>query len=142
MPKINNELCMGCGKCLEICGFDAIDMVGGKAKGNKKCIACWMCAGHCPVGAITVKEIPDHHGAVEKWIHAYAKKHGFAVKEESVGRVAQGLLMNLKKHGAMYCPCRIVTGKKDIDEKSVCPCAYHKREIEEDGECHCMLFTK
>ncbi|MCK4355114.1 hypothetical protein KAW43_02040 [Candidatus Parcubacteria bacterium] len=24
----------------------------------------------------------------------------------------------------------------------VCPCIYHKREIKEDGHCHCFLFVK
>ena len=68
MPEINEELCVGCGKCLEICGFNAIDMVGEKAVGNEECIWCGMCVGHCPVGVISVKYIPEKQNAVEKWI--------------------------------------------------------------------------
>nr|WP_269850493.1 ferredoxin-thioredoxin reductase catalytic domain-containing protein [Methanosarcina horonobensis] len=27
-------------------------------------------------------------------------------------------------------------------KKIVCPCIYHKDEIEKDGNCHCELFFK
>lgn len=74
----------------------------------------------------------------------YAKKNGFSLNpdKEVVKRIARGLLENEKKHGQRYCPCRRITGKKEVDEKSVCPCYYHRDEIKKDGRCFCGLFVK
>ncbi|MGR3220281.1 MAG: ferredoxin-thioredoxin reductase catalytic domain-containing protein [Candidatus Anammoxibacter sp.] len=46
-----------------------------------------------------------------------------------------------KKYGFDYCPCRIVTGDKEKDDKIICPCVYHEEEIKRDGKCHCDLFV-
>ena len=59
-----------------------------------------------------------------------------------VERVINGLLTNEKKYGKKYCPCRRVSGNIEEDEKNVCPCAFHKKEIEKDGHCFCNLFVK
>jgi len=56
-------------------------------------------------------------------------------------RVLTGLVARKKKTGFAYCPCRLVTGNPDQDLKIVCPCAYHKEEIETRGACHCNLFV-
>ena len=50
--------------------------------------------------------------------------------------------LKLEKFGKRYCPCRIVTGDEKEDRKIVCPCIYHKEEVERDGSCHCELFFK
>lgn len=74
----------------------------------------------------------------------YAKKNGFRLNpdEKSVTRVINGLLENEKKKGKRYCPCRRLSGNLEDDAKKVCPCAYHKEEIAQDGRCYCGLFTK
>ncbi|MCC8181256.1 MAG: ferredoxin:thioredoxin reductase [Planctomycetes bacterium] len=46
------------------------------------------------------------------------------------------------KFGEDYCPCRMVTGDAEKDRDIICPCVYHIAEIEEDGHCHCRLFSK
>jgi len=53
-----------------------------------------------------------------------------------------GLLENEKKYGAKYCPYRRVSRNKQKDKKIICPCVYHKKEIEEQGHCHCFLFVQ
>lgn len=41
--------CLGCGTCMDVCPFDAIDMVDGLAVVNKdKCTACMKCIEVCP----------------------------------------------------------------------------------------------
>jgi electron transport complex protein RnfB len=41
--------CMGCGDCVAACQFDAMHIVNGIAKVNrKKCVACMKCAEACP----------------------------------------------------------------------------------------------
>lgn len=75
---------------------------------------------------------------------AYSKKNGFKLNPngESVKKIVDGLLANEKKYGKKYCPCRRVSGKADDDAKNICPCAYHKDEIEKNGHCLCNLFVK
>ena len=80
---------------------------------------------------------------VEKY-EEYAKKNGFRLNpnKKIVERVINGLLTNERKFGARYCPCRKVKGIPELDRKIICPCVYHKEEIERQGHCHCLLFVK
>jgi len=52
--KVNKEKCNGCGECVDICGFDAIKIVDGKAEINDDCVECGACVFRCPNKAITV----------------------------------------------------------------------------------------
>lgn len=74
----------------------------------------------------------------------YAKKNGFQLNSNRV--VVEGLvkkiLENEEKRGARYCPCRMITGNLEKDKGKICPCVFHKKEIEEMGQCHCNLFVK
>lgn len=55
-PVINKKLCIGCGKCAEICSQDTIGIANKKATiYNRKCIRCFCCHEMCPVKAIEVK---------------------------------------------------------------------------------------
>jgi ferredoxin-thioredoxin reductase catalytic subunit len=74
----------------------------------------------------------------------YAKENGFKLNPNPkiVDGIVKGLLMRKEKFGANYCPCRRVTGDKEQDDKIICPCAFHKEEIEKDGHCLCNLFVK
>jgi ferredoxin-thioredoxin reductase catalytic chain len=74
----------------------------------------------------------------------YAESQGFRLNPDDrvVEIICRGLLANQAKHGARYCPCRMVTGKKEEDRKIICPCVYHKDEIARDGHCHCNLFVR
>jgi len=73
----------------------------------------------------------------------YAESQGFKLNpdEEVVNFIIKGLLENEARRGYRYCPCRVVTGDKQKDVKIICPCFYHKGEIEEMGHCHCGLFV-
>lgn len=74
----------------------------------------------------------------------YAKENNFKLNpsREVVERIVKGLLENEKKYKARYCPCRRITGNLEEDSKIICPCAYHRQEIERDGQCLCGLFVK
>jgi len=57
-PKIDPERCRGCGRCVDICPFDAVRL---KANGRgfytaeilrHNCVGCGGCVGRCPVTAI------------------------------------------------------------------------------------------
>lgn len=56
-PVIDQNLCIGCGKCAEICSQDTIVLKNKKAKIIKKgCIRCFCCHEVCPVKAIDVRK--------------------------------------------------------------------------------------
>ena len=53
MPWINEDLCVGCGICVDDCPVDAISMEDEKAKINMEdCIRCSTCHSVCPQEAV------------------------------------------------------------------------------------------
>ena len=142
MPKINENLCIGCGKCVEICGFFALKLEDDKAVlDDECCISCGMCVFHCPEGAIIAGGIEKEkmRELIKNWAETYARVNGFKLNpdEKVTDMVIEGLLKKEQKFNARYCPCRI----QNVPE-NICPCIYHKDEIKKDGACHCMLFVK
>lgn len=74
----------------------------------------------------------------------YAANNDFILNpnKKLVEGILRGLMRNEEDHGARYCPCRRITGSRRDDKNIICPCAYHKEEIEIDGKCMCGLFLK
>lgn len=61
---IDEARCMGCGACVEICTYGAIELAdtkqGKKAKMNPVlCKGCGLCNSKCPTGAIQLKHYTD-----------------------------------------------------------------------------------
>lgn len=56
--KINEELCNGCGACIEGCHEGALQLIKGKAVivSDLYCDGLGACIGECPVGAIEFEE--------------------------------------------------------------------------------------
>jgi heterodisulfide reductase subunit A len=68
VAEVNPDKCMGCGKCQEVCPYNAIElidttkdfedisiMVTKSSINSALCKGCGTCAATCPVGAIMVK---------------------------------------------------------------------------------------
>ena len=54
-PRLKKKLCVGCGKCTEICPAKAITITEKKAViAREKCIRCFCCQEFCPKGAMQV----------------------------------------------------------------------------------------
>lgn len=54
-PRLKKKLCVGCGKCAEICPAKAITITEKKAViAREKCIRCFCCQEFCPKGAMQV----------------------------------------------------------------------------------------
>jgi len=53
--KVDEELCVGCEECMNICVFDGMEMEDGIAQVNQeKCLGCGRCERVCPNNAITI----------------------------------------------------------------------------------------
>lgn len=52
-PYVDQELCIGCGKCTKICAHDAAIVTDKKATiDHDKCVGCGRCIGVCPRDAV------------------------------------------------------------------------------------------
>ena len=80
---------------------------------------------------------------IRQRLDRYLKESGLAYypDDEHVRKIIRKLAEKQKQAGRPYCPCRLVTNDPKADEKIVCPCAYHVKEIEERGYCCCRLFA-
>ena len=67
--KIDNDKCIGCGKCEKICPMKNISINEGKAVANNRCTMCYRCINNCPKQAITLlgKTVVDQ-SVVEKYL--------------------------------------------------------------------------
>lgn len=52
LVKIARDRCVGCGKCLESCPFDALRLIDGKIY---KCDFCGKCVEFCPTRALVIR---------------------------------------------------------------------------------------
>jgi len=59
-PHVDPERCRGCGRCVEICPFDAVTLVPGEdgifhaEVLRHNCVGCGGCVGRCPVTALDI----------------------------------------------------------------------------------------
>lgn len=66
VPAVDSAACTGCGKCAELCQFNAIVSFAGAAAMvfPELCHSCGGCVKVCPYGAIT--EVPFKIGTIER----------------------------------------------------------------------------
>jgi len=56
---LDQELCAGCGACLERCQMDALSLTGPTAElDSERCIGCGLCVTTCPSGALALARKP------------------------------------------------------------------------------------
>ncbi len=64
IPQIDDHLCTGCGRCVEVCQFNALALLGGKVMVFPQlCHGCGSCTWNCPENAIT--EVPHPIGRLD-----------------------------------------------------------------------------
>ena len=78
---VEEEACIGCGKCVDRCQFNALELVNKKITINKKCIGCGVCALVCPEDALNLidrkpKEIKKPPKNILTWMlkRAFSRK--------------------------------------------------------------------
>ncbi|MHA1543228.1 MAG: DUF362 domain-containing protein, partial [Candidatus Hodarchaeales archaeon] len=53
--EVDEDVCVGCGDCLEVCKFRGMKMVDGIAHVNqKRCLGCGRCESACQNDAISI----------------------------------------------------------------------------------------
>ena len=71
---IDSDLCNGCGLCVKVCPYGAVELRDGKAVLNDRCTACGACIDTCKVEAISSdikeREIPDFSDFKGVWVFA------------------------------------------------------------------------
>jgi len=65
IQNVDESLCIECGKCKEVCPYEAIKLNPNPIFDHNKCHGCWACYNHCPTKAIYT---PKFNG-----IYHYAK---------------------------------------------------------------------
>ena len=74
--ELDQEVCIGCGRCLEVCPHQVFARVGKKAgiRVRDDCMECGACALNCPVKAISVDAgVGCASGMINEWL----REHGF-----------------------------------------------------------------
>lgn len=58
-PEVDEDKCVGCGECVDICPVGVLELQDEKAVSlnAEECIGCESCVEVCEQGAITVTEI-------------------------------------------------------------------------------------
>jgi len=78
---IDQELCSGCGNCVDRCPVDAIILDEFAVVNRDLCLGCGLCAGVCPEEAITLHLREDEEEPYErvlalgKAVYEGKKKH-------------------------------------------------------------------
>jgi len=61
--------------------------------------------------------------------------------KEFLNNLFEGLKANEDRYGYPSCPCRLATGKFELDRDIICPCDYRDPDVAQYGACYCALFV-
>ncbi len=76
-------------------------------------------------------------------MEADAKTYGYVLIPDTdlLQAFLEGLKTNEDRYGYPSCPCRLATGKLELDRDIICPCDYRDPDITQYGACYCRLFV-
>ena len=92
-------------------------------------------------GIIMDMETKEGMGA---YVNQVAEKNNWILNGENrtLEDLVDGLTDNKKNLGYQSCPCRLASGKRDLDRDLICPCDYSFDDVKEFGACYCNLFLR
>jgi len=73
-----------------------------------------------------------------------ARSRGYYLNsdENFLKDLLEGLKKNEERYGYPSCPCRLASGKFELDRDIICPCDYRDPDVEEFGTCYCGLYAR
>jgi len=88
IPNMNVEICTNCGRCQEVCRFDAIKTVNGQVTIDLvSCEGCGLCSRVCPVQAIKMEENHCGEWYVSKTKYGPLVHARLGIAEENSGKL-------------------------------------------------------
>ncbi len=81
---------------------------------------------------------------MKEYVGMVSQKNNWILnKDESTfNDLIDGLVENKKAYGYQNCPCRLASGKRELDRDLICPCDYAPDDIKESGSCYCNLYMR
>ena len=81
---------------------------------------------------------------VRQRAEADAKTYGYYLNpdHEFLQDLLEGLKKNEERYGYPSCPCRVASGKLELDRDIVCPCDYRDPDVAEYGTCYCAFYMR
>ncbi len=78
---VDEDLCLGCGDCLEYCQFDALSLNGVIQVEARRCVGCGVCVSSCPENALFLARRPEDEilpipKSEMDWMHQRATARG------------------------------------------------------------------
>jgi ferredoxin-thioredoxin reductase catalytic subunit len=72
-----------------------------------------------------------------------AKPYGYFLTLDQVllQDLLEGLKINEERYGYPSCPCRLASGKIELDRDIICPCDYRDPDVIDYGQCYCGLYV-
>ena len=127
VPKINAEKCITCGRCAEVCQYNALAFVKGKVLVFEElCHGCGSCKLICPANAID--EIGREVGIVEAGHVQISQEFSFVHGKSRIGEaMSPPLIKAVKKYGdekdfklqILDCPpgtsCPVISAVSGVD---------------------------
>ena len=55
ISRVNEDLCAGCGDCLQVCQFGALELDGFAKVEPLRCAGCGQCISACSQGALALE---------------------------------------------------------------------------------------
>jgi len=73
-----DEKCVGCGKCINVCPFNAISLENKKAVIGDACVMCGACERNCPFGAIKIERMQGYEQDISLYrdVWVFAEQRG------------------------------------------------------------------
>ena len=80
---------------------------------------------------------------VRKRAEADAKTFGYYLipDPDLLQAFFEGLKVNEERYGYPSCPCRLASGRFELDRDIICPCDYRDPDVAEFGACYCRLYV-